>query len=161
HFGTHAVGPEAIDLAIFERSRRGEPKVDALTGRARNRSDLHAVTLEIKSGLDEEPAKSHVDPGRRSDIAALHDLEVPSPGVQVLMHDKNPVHALGLRAEQLDALPLQESSERRMSGSADEVDRARAQRRVGLVDRKNQLELDVEPFLFEESKLDGGDGREI
>src|SRR6185503_7887331 len=93
--------------------------------------------------------------------AALDHLQSPSPGLQVLMHDKKPVHALGLRAEQLDALPLRKSGERRMSGSANEVDRARAQRGIGLIDRKNQLQLDVEPLFFEESKLDGGDGREI
>src|SRR6185503_15472020 len=99
--------------------------------------------------------------GRCSDIATLNHLQVPSPGPEVLMHDKKPVHALGLRAEQLDALPLRKGGECRMSRPANKVDRARAQRGIGLVDRKNQLQLDVEPFFFEESKLDGGDGREI
>jgi hypothetical protein len=35
-----------------------------------------------------------------------------------------------------------------MSGSANEIDRARAQGGVGFVDRKNQLKLDIEPLFL-------------
>src|SRR5262249_12524411 len=131
------------------------------SGRARHRRDFHIVPIEIKTGLNEKPAKPHVDPGRCSDAATLNHLEIPSPGSQVLMHDKKPVHALSLRTEQLDALPLRKGGERRMSGSANEVDRARAQCGVSLVDRKNQLELDFEPLTPEETEFDRCNGREV
>ena len=48
-----------------------------------------------------------------------------------------------------------------MRRAADEIDRAVAQRRIGLVDRKDQLELDIEPLGLEEAKLDRGLGRKI
>src|SRR5262249_13638521 len=120
HLRPHAIGPEPIDLALLERPRRRETEVDAFSGRARHRRDFHIVPIEIKTGLNEKPAKPHVDPGRCSDAATLNHLEIPSPGSQVLMHDKKPVHALSLRTEQLDALPLRKGGERRMSGSANE-----------------------------------------
>src|SRR5262249_40680384 len=72
-----------------------------------------------------------------------------------------PVHALRLRAEQLDALPLREGRQRRMRRAADEIDRAVAHLRVALVDREDHLELDVEPFLLEEAELDRRDGGEV
>src|SRR4029079_18354297 len=93
HLRPHAVGPEAVDLAILECSGRRETEVDALTRRARNRRDLHAIPIEIEAGLDEKPTEPHVDPRCRSDTAALDHLQVPSPGLQVLMHDEKPVHA--------------------------------------------------------------------
>src|SRR5215471_16925767 len=48
-----------------------------------------------------------------------------------------------------------------MRGSADEIDRALAQRRVTLVDRVDQLERDIEAFLLEATELDRGDRGEI
>src|SRR5207237_6353678 len=42
-----------------------------------------------------------------------------------------------------------------------EIDRAVAQRRIAFVDRKNQLEQDVEPLLFEEPQLDRRCGGKI
>src|SRR6516165_1226188 len=46
-------------------------------------------------------------------------------------------------------------------GSADEIDRAVAQRRVALVDGVDELERDIEAFLLEAIKLDRGDRGEI
>jgi hypothetical protein len=48
-----------------------------------------------------------------------------------------------------------------MRGAADEIHRAIAQRRIGLVDGKDQLELDIEPLLLEAAELDRGDRGEI
>src|SRR5262245_66148359 len=48
-----------------------------------------------------------------------------------------------------------------MRGSADEIDRALAQRRVALVDGVDQLERDIEAFLLEATELDRGDRGEI
>src|ERR1700760_2800794 len=48
-----------------------------------------------------------------------------------------------------------------MRRTADKIDCSLTQRRVGLIDRKNQFELDVETFGFEESKLHRGFGGEI
>ena len=41
-----------------------------------------------------------------------------------------------------------------MRRAADEIDRAVAQRAIGLVDREDQLQRDVEPFLLEKAELD-------
>src|SRR5215475_11901368 len=48
-----------------------------------------------------------------------------------------------------------------MRGSADEIDRALAQRRVTLVDGVDQLERNIEAFLLEATELDRGDRGEI
>jgi hypothetical protein len=48
-----------------------------------------------------------------------------------------------------------------MGGAADEIDRAVVQRHVGLVDRKDQLDIDVEPFLPKQSELGRGNRREV
>jgi hypothetical protein len=57
----------------------GETEVDALTHRPWNRRDLHDVSLEIKAGLNEKPAKPKIDPRCCPDTATLHDLQVSSP----------------------------------------------------------------------------------
>jgi hypothetical protein len=41
-----------------------------------------------------------------------------------------------------------------MRRAADQIDRAVAQRRIALVDRVDQLERDIEPFLLEATELD-------
>ena len=48
-----------------------------------------------------------------------------------------------------------------MRRAADKIDMAVAHLAIGAVDRKDQLERDVEPFLLEEAELDRGGGREI
>src|SRR5258708_22833480 len=48
-----------------------------------------------------------------------------------------------------------------MRRSADEIDRAVAQRRIGLVDRKHELHFDVEPLLPEEAELRSSNRRKI
>src|SRR5208283_1596546 len=59
------------------------------------------------------------------------------------------------------ALPLGKGGQSRMRRAADKIDRAIAQRAIGLVDRKDELQRDVEPFLLEETKLDRGHGWKI
>ena len=48
-----------------------------------------------------------------------------------------------------------------MRRAGDEIDPAVAHRAIGFVDREDQLQRDVEPFLFEEPELDGCHSREV
>jgi hypothetical protein len=96
-----------------------------------------------------------------SDAGALDRADVPPGSAEIPVHHQEPVHALRLRADELDTLPLWKGRERRMRRSGDPVDRAVAQRRIGLVDRKDQLQLHIEPLLAEEAELDRRDGGEI
>src|SRR5215813_14180914 len=48
-----------------------------------------------------------------------------------------------------------------MRRTPDEIDRAVTQRRIGLVDRENQFERDIESLGFEKSQLDRRFGWEI
>ena len=77
------------------------------------------------------------------------------------MHDQEPVHSLGLGADELDTLPLGKRRQRRMRRPGNEIDCPVAQRRIGPVNRKQQFDRDIEPFLLEEAEFRGGDGREI
>ena len=92
--------------------------------------------------------------------AALDDVDIAALGAEIGVHDQEPVHALRLRAEELHALPFGKRRQRRMRRAADEIDRAVAQGRIGLVDREDQLEVDVEPFCRKKPEFDGRDGRE-
>ena len=121
----------------------------------------NGVPFRIDAGLQQQPAQPHLDPRRRTDAAALNGTDVAALGAEILMQDQKPVHALGLRAQQLHALPLRKRGERRMRGAADEIHAAIAQGLIGLIDGKNELELNVEPLLLEEAKLDRGDRRKI
>src|SRR5262249_46623056 len=124
---------------------------------ARHRGDLHGVAHEIDPGADEECTQSHFDPRRGADAAAFDARDIAALDAEVVVHDQEPVHALGLCTEELHALPLGKCRQRRMSRSADEIDCTIAQRRVGLVDRKYELDFDVHPLLLEEAELRGGD----
>ena len=104
------------------------------------------------------PISTH---GRRPDAPALDAADIAAPGTEIRVHHQEPIHALRLRAEELDALPLRKGGECRMRRSADQIDRAVAQRRIGLVDREDQLELDVQPLALEEAELDRRNGGEI
>src|SRR4029450_10495927 len=95
------------------------------------------------------------------DAAALDHVEVAALGAELLIYDQKPVHALRLGAEQLDAPPLRKSRKCRMGRATDEVDGAVAQCRIGLVDRKNQLERHIEALLLEEPQFDGRRSRKI
>ena len=128
------------------------PGTGAIFTPSRARS-MPASTSRRRSPISTQGAAPMLRPFTRRDVAA-RDAEVAA-------HHQEPVHALGLGAEELDALPLRKRRQRRMRGAADEIDRAVAQRHVGLVDRKDQLDLDVEPFLLEESELRGGNRREV
>src|SRR6516165_4441167 len=159
--GTHAVGPEAVDLALLQRLRRGDAEIHAGALRARHRRDLHLIAREVDAGFDQQAAQPHVDPRRRADAASLHDAKIATLAAEILVHDQEPVHALALRAQKLGALPARKRRQRRMRRSADEIDRAVTQRRVALVDGVDQLERDIEPFPLEATELDRSDRGEV
>ena len=161
HFGAHAVRPEAVDLAFLEGLGSGHAEIDAGAKRAGHRRNGHVVAYKIDSGGCQKAAQAFVDPGRRTDTAAFDDGEIAAFGAEIGMHDEKPIHALGLRADELCALKAWKRGERRMRRAADKIDRAVAQRRIGLIDRKDQFEFDIEPLGLEEAKLDRGLGRKI
>src|SRR5262245_51388831 len=72
------------------------------------------------------------------------------------MHHQKPVHALRLRADQIDALPVRKRRERRVRRTGDEIDGAVAQRLVSLADWEDQLDRSVDTFARKESELDRG-----
>ena len=160
-FRAHAVGPEAVDLAFLQRLGRGEAEIDAGADRARHRRDLHLVADKIDAGLGQQSAQAFIDPRRGADAASFDDGEIAAAGAKIGMHDQEPIHALRLRADELDAMKSRKRGERRMRRAADEIDRPVAQRLVGLVDRKYQFQGDVEPFGFEEAQFDCRFGRKI
>ena len=145
--GRHAVGPEPVDLAVFQRLRRGQAEIDA-----RCRSRPAPGRCGCRRGADRARRRSsrraqpHLDPGRRADAPALERREVAARDAEVGAHHQEPVHALRQRAEQLDAAPFRERRQRAMRRAADEIDLAVAQRLIGAVDRKDQLGRDVEPL---------------
>ena len=119
------------------------------------------MARNIDAGLGKKRAQAFVDPRRRADAAALDDGKVAAFCFEVRVHNQEPIHALGLRADQFDAAKIGESGQRRMRRTANEVDSAVAQGGIGLVDRKDQFERDVETFGLEKSKLDRCLGGEI
>ena len=122
---------------------------------------VHAVALEIDAGFGEEPAQPHLDPGRGADALALDHFDITLRRAERRVHHQEPVHALRLRAEKLGTLPFRKRRQRRVRRAADEIHRAVAHRRVGLIDREDHLQLDVQPFLLEEAELDRGDRRKV
>jgi hypothetical protein len=157
----HAVRPKAVDLALLQRLCRGDAKVDTCALRARHRRDPDPIAREVEAGRDQELPQAEVNPRRRADAATLDHVKLAAARAQILVHDQEPVHALRLRAEELHALPLRKRGQRRMRRTADEIDRAVAQRRVGLVNWEDHFERDVEALLLEEAELDRGDRREV
>src|SRR5262249_51165334 len=119
------------------------------------------VPRNIDASLRKKRAQALIDPRRRADAAALDDGKVAPFRFEVGVHYQEPVHALGLRADQFDAAKIGENGQRRMCRTADEVDSAVPQGGIGLVDRKDQFERDVETFGLEKSKLDRRLGGEI
>jgi len=117
--------------------------------------------VRIDTGFAEQAAQAHLDPRSGADAAALHDLDIAALRLQIRAHHQEPVHALALGAEQLAAFPFRKRRERRMGRAADEIDLAVAQRPIGLVDRKDQLERDIEPLLGKQAELDRGDRGKI
>src|SRR5262249_146913 len=75
NFRPHAVGPEAVDLALFQRLGGGQPEVDGRADRARDRRDAQIVTGGIDPGGDQETPQSHLHPRRGADTAALDDVD--------------------------------------------------------------------------------------
>src|SRR5262245_6632099 len=53
-FATHAVGPEAVELAFFQRLRRREAEGNIRSCRAGNRHNLYVVFFRIDAGLDQQ-----------------------------------------------------------------------------------------------------------
>jgi len=119
------------------------------------------VFLHVDSRVLEHRAQSHVDPRRGAEAPPLHHLQIAARRAEIRVHHQEPVHPLRLRAEQLHAVPLRKCRERRVRRAADEVDRAVAERAVRRVDRKEQLDLDVEPLGLEEAELHRRDDREV
>ena len=106
NFRAHTVGPNPVDLAVFERLGRSHAEIDAGPERPRHRRDRDAVALQIDARLGQQPAQPHLDPGCGADAAALDHIDVAALGAELRIHDQKPVHTLRLGAEKLDALPL-------------------------------------------------------
>src|SRR6516164_10960623 len=159
--GPHAVCPEPVDQAVFERLRRGQSEIDAGPRGSRHRGDPDPIALQIDASFSQQPAEPHLDPGCRSDAAPLDHADIAAPGAEIGAHDEKPIHALRLRAEQLGTLPFGKGGQRRMCRAADEIDMAVTHLAIGAVDREDQLQRDVEAFVFEEAELDGCYRREI
>src|SRR5262249_30062138 len=105
-FRAHAVGPESVDLTGLESFGGGDAEIDTGAARARYGSNLDVVALWIDSRADQQLAKPHLDPGRRADPAPADHVKVASLRLEVRAHHQKPVHALRLRADELDALPV-------------------------------------------------------
>src|SRR5690606_19660250 len=111
--------------------------------------------------IDQKLLEAHVHPRRRADRTALDHRPIALLTGQIRPHDEEPVHALPLRAEQLDTVPFRKRRQRRMRRTAYEIDVSIAQHLVAAIDRKDQLQLDVEAFVGKTAKLDRSAGREI
>ncbi len=98
---------------------------------------------------------------RGSDRPPFDDGEIAAPRREIGAHHQEPVHALGLRAEELGAAPFRKAADQEMRGAADELQRAVAHRRHGVLDRDDEFERNIEPLARKEAKLDGGYRREI
>ncbi len=92
--GGHAVGPEPVDRALFERLGRGQAEIDARSRCARHRADADVVALRIEAGGGEQPAQPHLDPGRGPDAAPSKRGEVAARDAEIAAHHQKPVHAL-------------------------------------------------------------------
>ena len=137
------------------------PKFGTDAEHARHRRDRDLVALEIDARRDQQSAQAGIDPRRRADRAAFDDAQIAALGAEIGAHHQEPIHALRLRGDQLGAFEIGKCRQHRVRGAADEIDLAVAQRLVGLVDRIDQLERDIEPFGFEKAELDRGFGNEI
>ena len=145
--GAHAVGPEAVNLALLERLRGGHAEVHAGALRPRHGSDRTSSRCTIDAGSLEQTAQPHVDPGCRADAAPLDDA-----GIAALSRCRS---ACMTRNQYMPCACAQRSFTPCHSGKADSAEWAEpptksivavAQRAVGGVDREDQLDLDVEPF---------------
>jgi hypothetical protein len=81
--------------------------------------------------------------------------EIPTANAEIGAHHQEPVHALRLGAQQLDALPFRKSGDQQMGGAADEFEAAVLHCGERMLDRNHQLKRDVEPFTREEAELHG------
>jgi len=158
YFRAHAVRPEAVELAVLQRLRRHDAEIRHVAENAGHRRDVDLVAIEIDAGGHQQPAQAGIDPWRGADGAAFDDAEIAALGADIGAHHQEPVHALGLGGDQLGAFITGKRRRDCVRGAADEIDLAVAQCLVGLVDRVDQLERDIEPFGFEETELDRGLG---
>ena len=129
--GAHTVGPEAVDLALFQRFRRGHTKVDTGPCRPRHGCNTHVVAYQIDAGCLQKNPQPHIHPRGRPDAASLDAAGIAALRLQIRVHDEERKNTLPLRAEQLHTVPLGKAAGG-VRGAADEIDLAICERRVGL-----------------------------
>src|SRR4029079_6943793 len=135
HFGAHAVGPEAVDLALLHRPRGIDAERYAgRIGRHRRRRDLHVVALRIDAVLLQQLNEADVDQWRSADPPAFHGFDIAALHLEVRAHNQEPVGVLRQRGDKLYPWPSRECGWRRMRRAADEIRLAVAQRLVALAD---------------------------
>src|SRR5262245_15537115 len=66
-FATHAVGPEAVELAFFQCLCRREAEGNIRPCRAGNRHNLYIVLFRIDARLDQQKLKTKIHPRSRPD----------------------------------------------------------------------------------------------
>ena len=109
----------------------------------------------------QQTPQAHLDPRRRADATMFQRGDVAARDAEIGTHDEKPVHALRQRAEQFGAPPLGKGGRHGMRRARDEIDLPVAQRRVGAVDRVDQLGRDGEPFGREKAQLGRRQRRKI
>jgi hypothetical protein len=106
----------------------------------------------------QEAKERSVGPGRGADAKALDRRDVAAAGRQIRAQDEEPRRALGEGDDELRALRAGEREQGRVRAAGDEVHGAVAQR-VHRVERGQELDVRVEPFLAVQTELLGGERR--
>ena len=152
-FGTHAVGPECVDLsgsssaaaAVTPNETPGAtvPGIGAISSRPC--PDRYPSSTE---------RASPDDPWRRTDVQALQCLRIAQRNIQILSAQQGTSTFPATGRRPVSRPPFRKSGKCRMGGTANEIDCSVAQRLVGIVNGEDQLIGHVETF-FEEAPVDG------
>src|SRR5579883_2034665 len=119
------------------------------------------ILTRSRSGSMPAAASRRRNPISTQGAAPAHDRQIAAPGVEIGAHDEKPVHALGLRADELDAVEFGKGGQRRMRRAGDKIDPALGKRAIGGVDREDQLKAYLEPLPAKEPEFDRRRGRKI
>jgi hypothetical protein len=152
--------PSAFAQAALERLGGEDAERGARVERARYRRDGDAVPRGIDADLAEHLEKHAVRPGRGADAEPLDRRDVAAARWEIGAQDQEPRCSLRERDGQLRALPAREREQHRVRAAGHEVHLTLPER-VHCVQRRQELDVGIEPFVAIEAELLGGEGREI
>ena len=108
----------------------------------------------------QEAKERAVGPRRGADAQALDGCDVAAAGRKIRAQDQEPRRALREGDDELRALPARKREQGRVRAAGHEVYGAVPQRVHG-VERGQELDVGVEPFLAIQPELLGGERREV